>query len=203
MWISVAAAVAFPAFLAAQTDGFLSLTPKKDVEEHWVVVGTPPEVWSVQDGVIACAGRPMGYLRSKQKYKNYIFRAEWRFQAEGWTGAPEKWPNAGFLIHSSEEQGKTWPNSFVEVQGHYGQAGSLFGGRIQGAKRGPIVKDRIPFGEWDRVEVTSKDGTVKVVLNGVTVNEGWGADPPEGYISLQSEGWPVFYRNLEIRVLPD
>ena len=43
---------------------------------------------------------------------------------------------------------------------------------------------------------------MKVVLNGVRVNEGWGADPAEGYICLQSEGWPVFYRKLEIKVLP-
>jgi hypothetical protein len=188
---------------AGQSEGFVSLMPKKDVTEKWVIVGTPPEVWSVQDGVIACAGKPMGYLRTKDKYKNYIFRAEWKFQKEGWTGAPQRWPNAGFFIHASEEVGKRWPQSFVEVQGHYGEAGSVFNGGIQGAKRGPIVQNRIPFGEWDRYEVTSRDGTVKVILNGEMVNEGFGANPPEGYICLQSEGWPVFYRNVEIKVLPE
>ena len=177
--------------------------PERDVTEKWVIVGTPQEVWSVKGGVIACAGNPMGYLRTRQKYRNYVFRAEWRFQKEGWTGAPEEWPNAGFLIHASEETGKRWPRSFVEVQGHYGEAGSLFGGRIKGARRGPIVKDRTPFGEWDKYEVTSNNGTVRVVLNGRLVNEGYGADPPEGYICLQSEGWPVFYRNIEIKVLPE
>jgi hypothetical protein len=197
------ACLLFPAALAAQSDGFVSLMPQKDVTEHWVIVGTPPEVWKVEDSVIACAGRPMGYLRTKQKYENYILRAEWRFKSEGWEGAPEKWPNAGFFIHASEEVGKRWPQSFVEVQGHYGQAGSVFGGQIKGAKRGPIVKDRIPFGEWDRYEITSKDGAVRVLLNGALVNEGYGADPPEGYICLQSEGWPVFYRNVAIKVLPD
>ena len=188
---------------AGQTTGFVSLTPQKDVTEHWVIVGTPAEVWSVQDGVIACAGKPSGYLRTKQKYKNYILRGEWRFKTEGWTRAPERWPNAGFFIHASEEVGKVWPLSFVEVQGHYGEKGSLFNGGIKGAKRGPIVKDQVAFGEWDKYEITAKDGTVKVVLNGVLVNEGYGADPPEGYICLQSEGWPVFYRKIEIKVLPD
>jgi hypothetical protein len=89
------------------------------------------------------------------------------------------------------------------VHGHFGQAGSVFGGRIKGAKRGPIVKDRIPFGKWDRYEITSKDGDVRAVLNGVLVNGGYGADPAEGYICLQSEGWPVFYRNVEIKVLSE
>jgi hypothetical protein len=186
----------------AQSDGFVSLVPRQELSEFWLVVNCPPEVWSLKDGAIAAAGKPMGYLRTKQKFKNYIFRAEWRFPTEGWKGAPEEWPNAGFFIHASEEPGKTWPKSFIEVQGHYGEAGSLFGGRIKGSKRGPIVKDRVPFGDWDRYEVTSQDGAVKVVLNGVQVNEGWGADPAEGYICLQSEGWPVFYRKLEIKILP-
>lgn len=199
IWIAAMA----PAVLGAQSDGFVSLMPKKDVGEHWVVVGTPQETWRVEDGVIACAGEPRGYLRSQRKYRNYVFRAEWRFQTEGWTSAPERWPNAGFFIHASEEQGKRWPASFVEVQGHFGEAGSVFNGGIQGAKRGPIVKNRIRFGDWDRVEVTSQNGTVKVILNGELVNEGWGANPAEGYICLQSEGWPVFYRNVQIRVLPD
>lgn len=199
IWIAAMA----PAVLGAQNDGFVSLMPKKDVGEHWVVVGTPPETWRVEDGAIACAGEPRGYLRSQRKYRNYVFRAEWRFQTEGWTQAPERWPNAGFFIHASEEQGKRWPASFVEVQGHFGEAGSVFNGGIQGAKRGPIVKNRIRFGDWDRVEVTSQNGTVKVILNGELVNEGWGANPAEGYICLQSEGWPVFYRNVQIRVLPD
>ncbi|MEB2363815.1 MAG: DUF1080 domain-containing protein [Bryobacteraceae bacterium] len=188
---------------SAQSVGFESLTPRKEVTEYCVIAGTPSEVWSVQDGVIACTGKPSGYLRSKQKYKNYILRAEWRFKTEGWSFAPSRWPNAGFLIHASEEPGKVWPKSFVEVQGHYGEAGSLFSGGIKGAKRGPIVKDRVPFGAWDRYEITSHDGTVRVVLNGVLVNEGWGANPAEGYICLQSEGWPVFYRNIEIKILPD
>jgi hypothetical protein len=129
----------------AQSAGFESLTPRKDVTEHWVIVGRTAEVWSVQDGVIAYAGKPMGYLRSKQKYQSYVLRAEWRFQKEGSTTAPERWPNAGFFIHASEEVGKVWPKSFVEVQGYYGEAGSVFSGGIKGAKRGPIVKDRVPL----------------------------------------------------------
>jgi len=195
-----------PVILAAQSGGFISLMPKADVREFWIIEGTPPESWSVQDGVIACTGKPNGFLRSKKSYKNYIFRAEWRFQKEGWTGAPAEWPNAGFFIHSGEVI-KTWPKSF-EVQGHYGEAGSLFGvlgGKIRGARRGVLVplKDRPPLGEWDRYEIVSINGGVTVVLNGKVVNAGVGAEPSEGNICLQSEGWPVFYRNVEIMELPE
>jgi hypothetical protein len=64
------------------------------------------------------------------------------------------------------------------------------------------VKDRIPFGDWDRYEITSKDGNVTVMLNGKLVNEGSDAKPAEGNICLQSEGWEVHYRNVEIKELP-
>ncbi len=202
--LSAAAAGFWGIFLlSGQTDGFISLSPKRDVTEHWIVEGTPPETWSVRDGVILCAGKPNGFLRSKKTYKNFIFRAEWRFRKEGWTAAPPEYPNAGFFIHAREIQDR-WPVS-LEVQGHYGEAGSLFGvrgGKITGARRGPFVQDRVPFGEWDRYEITSKDGRVTVVLNGKLVNEGWDAFPGEGSICLQSEGWEVHYRNLEVRELP-
>ncbi len=197
MWIASAA------MLAAQTDGFVSLMPQKNVTELWTIEGTPPETWSVKDGVIYCTGKPNGFLRSQGTYRNYLLQAEWRFETEGWTKAPPEWPNAGFFIHAGPVQ-NTWPVSF-EVQGHFGEAGSLFGvrgGKISGAKRGPIVQDRPPFGSWDSYEITSLDGRVKVVLNGKLVNEGFDAQPREGNICLQSEGWPVQYRKVAIKVLP-
>ena len=92
-----------------------------------------------------------------------------------------------------------------EVQGHFGQAGSLFGvrgGTVEGAKRGPIDDQRPPFGSWDRYEITQQNGNIRVVLNGRLINEGSNAKPSEGNICIQSEGWPVDYRNIQIKVLP-
>jgi len=190
---------------AATAEGFVSLMPQRDVTELWTIEGTPASTWSVEDGEIVCQGKPNGFLRSKKVYKNYIFRAEWRFRKDGWVPRPEDegWPNAGFFIHAGPVV-DGWPTS-LEVQGHFGEAGSLFGvrgGRINGARRGVIVKDRIPFGNWDRYEITSRDGKVTVVLNGKLVNEGTDANPAQGNICLESEGWEVHYRNIEIRELP-
>ncbi|MFB3828996.1 MAG: DUF1080 domain-containing protein [Bryobacteraceae bacterium] len=184
-------------------DGFVSLMPRRAISEHWVVEGkAPAEAWTLRDGVIACTGQPNGILRSKKAYRNYVLRAEWRFQL-GWEPkGNQEWPNAGFFIHAHEIV-NGWPRSF-EVQGYFGEAGSLFGvrgGKITGAKRGPFVKDRPPFGSWDKYEITSVDGNIKVVLNGVLVNEGTDASPSEGHICLQSEGWPVYYRNIAIKEL--
>ncbi|HUS07877.1 MAG TPA: DUF1080 domain-containing protein [Bryobacteraceae bacterium] len=189
----------------AASDGFVSLMPRKDVTELWTIEETPPSTWRVENNEIISTGKPNGFLRSKKIYKNYILRAEWRFKKEGWVPTPqdEGWPNAGFFIHAGPIV-KGWPTS-LEVQGHFGEAGSVFGvrnGKIKGTRRGPIVKDRIPFGEWDKYEITSQDGKVKVVLNGKLVNEGYDAEPSQGNVCLQSEGWEVHYRNVEIKELP-
>ncbi len=75
----------FAACLArAATDGFVSLMPRQDVTELWTIENTPPSTWSVEGDEIMCKGVPNGFLRSKKSYKNYVFRAEWRFKKEGW-----------------------------------------------------------------------------------------------------------------------
>ncbi len=193
---------ALVAVLSAQPDDFVSLSPKADLAEHWTVEGSAADTWAVQDGVIACTGRPNGFLRSRKVYRNFIFRAEWRFRKEGWTEKPPKYPNAGFFIHAGAVE-RDWPKS-LEVQGHYGEAGSLFGvrgGSVSGAHRGPVFENRRPFGEWESIEVQSLDGVVTVKLNGKKMNEGREIEPAEGSICLQSEGWPVFYRNIRIKEL--
>ena len=195
--------LAFCAVFAA--DGFVSLMPKHNLKEHWTVDGdAPAEAWMLRDGMIATTGQPNGFLRSKKKYRNFILRADWRFQA-GWKPPKvgNEWPNAGFFILAGPTT-DGWPTS-LEVQGYFGEAGSLFGvrgGKIAGAKRGPFVKDRPEFGSWDHYQITSLNGRITVELNGVIVNEGTGAYPEEGNVCLQSEGWPVYYRNVAIKELP-
>ena len=188
--------------LDAEPSRFSSLSPKVDVREHWIIEGSAPGTWTVKDGVIVCSGKPNGFLRSKRSYRNFVFRAEWRFQKKGWTKKPPSYPNAGYFIHAGRVE-RDWPKS-LEVQGHYGEAGSLFGvrgGRVVGAHRGPTPENRRPFGEWESVEIESLDGVVTVRLNGKKMNEGRDIEPREGNICLQSEGWPVYYRNLAVKDL--
>lgn len=187
---------------SGQSEGFVSLSPRSRLGEHWTVEGSAPDTWSVKDGVIVCSGRPNGFLRSRKSYRDFVFRAEWRFQKEGWTGQPPTYPNAGYFIHAGAVE-RGWPRS-LEIQGHYGEAGSLFGvrgGRVSGARRGPIPENRKPFGEWESIEVQSLNGIITVALNGGKMNEGRDIYPTEGNICLQAEGWPVFYRNLKIKKL--
>jgi len=127
MFVLVVFMLLAPAFTWAQTDDFVSLMPKADLSEFWSAAASPEGTWSLENGVIAAKGKPMGILRSNKKYKNFVLRVELRFKKEGWTKAPAEWPNAGVFIFASEEVRERyphWPRSFVEVQGHYGEIAS-------------------------------------------------------------------------------
>ena len=64
--------------------------------------------------------------------------------------------------------------------------------------RGPKDVEK-PVGKWNRQEVICSGGTVKMILNGVLVNEGRDASPDEGRIQLQSEGAEIWVRRMELR----
>jgi len=67
------------------------------------------------------------------------------------------------------------------------------------------IKDDVasPLGEWTKVECICRADKVTIKINGTTVNECYNVFPQEGRILLQNESNEVFFRNLEIRPLPD
>jgi hypothetical protein len=58
-----------------------------------------------------------------------------------------------------------------------------------------------PLGEWTRVECLCAGDRIRVVVNGVTVNECRHVFPAAGKILLQSEGFELFVRRFELRPL--
>ncbi len=58
-----------------------------------------------------------------------------------------------------------------------------------------------PVGEWNRMEVICKGDTIRILLNGVVVNEGTGAVPSEGFVCLQSELAECIVRRYELHAL--
>lgn len=199
--ILVAAVLAGSAALfgsKADNEGFQSLVPARDISELWVPEVTPADSWSLKDGVITSTGKPLGYLRTRKKYRNYILKVDWRFKPEG---APPDANSGIFLSISGPPQ--ELPQC-IEVQLQQPTAGSVFGlsgAKINGAKR--LQGKARPLGEWNRYEITVRDGTLSLVFNGEKVNEGTAMDPAEGHIGLQSEGWEVQFRNILVKELGD
>lgn len=63
--------------------------------------------------------------------------------------------------------------------------------------RGAKDVDR-PVGEWNRLEVICKGDSVRILINGVIVNEGTKANPAAGFIGIQTEWAECWFRKLEL-----
>ncbi|MCB1080015.1 MAG: DUF1080 domain-containing protein, partial [Verrucomicrobiae bacterium] len=63
--------------------------------------------------------------------------------------------------------------------------------------RGPKDVENPP-GEWNRMEVICRGDTIRILINGVLVNEGANANPSEGFICLQAEGAECWIRRYEL-----
>jgi hypothetical protein len=166
------------------------------------------DVWSVQEGVLICKGRPAGVLRSSASYQNYELTVEWRWP-EGSKGG-----NSGVLVHASNpRQLDIWPKS-LEVQLAAGNAGDFWviGETIEvPSERKPKSGRRIlnltddsekPPGQWNTLRVRCQDSNITVWVNDDKVNEGTDCSVSQGAICLQSEGAEIHFRKVELKPLP-
>jgi hypothetical protein len=172
----------------------------------------PDKTWTVRDGAIVCAGRPNGYLITDKEYGDFVLRVQWR-----WGEAPARGGrNSGVFVWVSGPD-KIWPKG-VEAQLFSGSAGDIwlvdnFKLHVDPARQDPRTprhfyrtdKDNKtiekPVGEWNQYEITCKGGTIKLVVNGHSENEGTMAESSKGKILLQSEGSEIHFRNVELKHL--
>jgi hypothetical protein len=166
------------------------------------------DVWSVKDGVLHCKGQPVGYLLTKKNnYHDYVLTLEWRW--------PDKGGNNGVLVHVTTPGALgVWPKS-LEVQLQSGDAGDfwIIGTTIDvenAAKRRQDRRyinlsdgDEKPLGQWNTMEITCRGDEVLVKVNGKLVNRATKMSQTKGAIALQSEGTPIEFRNIKLRMLSD
>jgi hypothetical protein len=168
--------------------------------------GVTKDAFQVEDGVLICKGSPAGYWYTDKSYKNYILRFDWRYKRpDGLDKDSDFKGNSGYLIHITGDH-KVWPKC-VEVQGMNADAGNIFaigGAKITGKKDAEVQKAAInPVGEWNRMEITSVNGTLISRVNGQVVSFGTNGDLMSGPIGFQSEGAEIHWRNVRIRELPE
>jgi hypothetical protein len=162
------------------------------------------DVWSVEDGVIVCQGRPVGYLRTEGEYENYVLELEWRWPAGKKPG------NSGVLVHCTSPAALgIWPKS-LECQLGSGDAGDFWviGTTLSVADPKKRTMDRRtlnltngsekPIGEWNKYVIVCSGNAVTCVVNGDVVNYGWNASQTKGAICLQSEGAEIHFRNIKL-----
>lgn len=175
------------------------------------------DVWSVEDGILKCKGRPAGYLQTKRWYRDYELDLQWR-----WPG--ESGGNSGVLVHTTTPLVFFgWPKS-LEVQLMAGNAADFWvickgvDIRVEDeANRRPPPREgdqhshrRIrrlggefenPVGQWNTMKVICRGGEIKVFINDQLANHGTKCTVTEGAIALQSEGTPIEFRNITLKPL--
>ncbi|MCA1684518.1 MAG: DUF1080 domain-containing protein [Planctomycetia bacterium] len=168
------------------------------------LIGIGPKTVSIQDGEVHVSGKPNGYFATRESYRNYVLRFEWRYERpEGLKSEASFQGNSGLLLHIAPPH-KVWPVC-IESQLMNADAGNLFGvsgAKFRGSKDAQAQKKAVkPVGDWNFQEVTCKDGSIVCTINGVEVSRGDGASPDHGPIAWQSEGAPISFRNLMIKPL--
>jgi hypothetical protein len=165
----------------------------------------PALAWTVTNGVIHCAGKPSGYLRTAQSFSNYVLTVEWRF-----VKVAPKADNTGILVHMQLPD-NVWPMC-IQNQGKHDNQGDLIymAGAESKEHRGmdantPVPKNgpsnEKPVGEWDTVKTVCDGNDVKAYVNGKFMNEGTECTLASGFIGFQSEGGEFEIRKVLLEPL--
>ena len=56
--------------------------------------------------------------------------------------------------------------------------------------------------QWNEYYIRAINGEVRLWVNGFEVSGGNACEPATGFVALESEGSPIEFRNIQIRVLP-
>jgi len=201
------------------TGQFEALFNGKDLA-GWVNVNTAEDTWTVRNGLLICSGHPIGVMRTKKQYENFVLHIEWMHMEAGGNSGVFAWSNAqpdpatrlpnGVEVQMLELE---WPN-LNKVNGVTPPLayvhGELFG--VGGVKTTPdnprgdrskSVENRCKGkGEWNTYDVVAVDGTIKLSVNGKVVNGISHATQKKGYLCLESEGAEIHFRNIRILELP-
>ena len=179
----------------------------------WEFVAVPAmdlkEVCTLRpEGVIAIAGKPVGFIATTTSHANYRLHAEWRW--------PDKPGNSGVLLHISggPANGTAWPLC-VQLQLKATRVGDLL--PMNGAAfaeklstppgANPPQLDRLapdsekPAGEWNTCDLTCHGDSITVEVNGVRQNTVSRVSPAAGRIGFQLEGVPFELRSVRLSPL--
>jgi len=218
MFASLLASAALSLAAPPCPEGFTPLFNGVDLS-GWVNANCKPTTFVAKDGMIFCDGDPNGFLRTDRTYENFVFEVEWKHESP--TG------NAGIFVWADPDEapGVPFPKS-IEVQvmmtpdvsdkegrllyTGQGDIFSIHGSRMTPDRPHPAGWERClpserrtkPAGEWNHYRITCDRGSIKLEVNGVEVSGGHSAHPANGFLCLEAEGSPIWFRNLCIKELP-
>lgn len=213
----VLACAALSCSTPAQREGVVELFNGRNLA-GWSYVSADPsvpqsEVWSVEDGVLTCAGTPIGFVHRGPSVQDFRMVVEYRWK-------PGTTPGNSGIFSRIQEPLKPLPNT-VEVQLMHGNAGDTLGlqgkqvsaeqprffsvkkhalaGDIAGVRK--MLDMEKPPGQWNRVEIVAVGPRYTVWINGELVNQVEGVEVSAGTVGLQSEGGIIQFRRVTLAPL--
>lgn len=212
------------AFLDGNGLGWRALT-----QNDFTNVNCDPGTWSWTNGLIKCTGSPVGVIRSTQQITNLELVVEWRHLKPAGNSGVFLWATPESIKALEAGQGRLPTGVEVQILDHgyteqyekqsgkkadwFTTNGDVFPTGTTKLEPFPPVSpggDRsFPrknlskgVGEWNHYYVRAINGEVRLWVNGEEVSGGKDARPATGYLCLESEGSPIEFRNLRIRVIP-
>jgi hypothetical protein len=196
-------------------------------EADFAPVNCDSNTWSWKDGITHCTGSPVGVIRSQQTYTNFELIATWRHLRDAGNSGIFVWATEdslkslkrGQLPHGIEVQvldlGYTarYEKDTGKKADWFTCHGDVFPvGRSRmkpfppvapnGERSFPSKNLSKGVGEWNHYYIRAINGEVRLWVNGEEVSGGTSIEPRSGYLALESEGSPVEFKGLRLRVLP-
>jgi hypothetical protein len=197
-------------------------------EADFAPVNGNADTWTFKDGGIVSTGKPIGVMRTKQKFTNVEFVIQWRhLRAAGNSGVfvwvpdealtdlkPDNLPKWGIevqmLDHGYKEQ---YEKSSGKKGDWFTTNGDIFAvgnSKLKpfpplspnGSRSFPRKNLSKGVGEWNHYYVRAINGEVRLWVNGEEVSGGSGAAPNTGYLCLEAEGSPIEFKHFRVRELP-
>ncbi len=174
----------------------------------WSVFPAPKDAaanpWTVSEGVLSCAGQPIGYIQTEKTYESFELELDWRFDPTKGAG------NSGVLLRVVGED-QVWPKS-MEAQLHSENAGDIWNigefpatvdaARTQGRRTiKNYPSNEKPLGEWNHYRIVYDGPTLMLFVNGTLQNVATHCEAVPGRLALQSEGAYIQFRNVRIKVI--
>jgi len=161
--------------------------------------------WHAEDGILWTEGKG-GWLRSDQRYADFLLRLEYRVS----TGAV-----SGIFLRAAEQGDPTFTGLKIALLDDAEQLTDLHStGAIYGAVI-PLYSVGRKAGEWNQVEISCIGRRLTVFLNGNRIHKISFDDPAfvfaekrplsrvpnQGYLGLESHTNRVDFRSLRIQVI--
>lgn len=190
-------------------------------------VNCKKDTWSWKEGMLSCNGNCIGVLRSNKQFENFELMLDWKHhQAAGNSGVflwtpetsltdlgPDALPDGiecqildhGYVNQYEQQSGKK--ADWFTTNGDVFPVGEAKMKPFEplspdGVRSFPSSDHSNGFGEWNRYFIRAINGEVRLWVNGHEVSGGNQCKPATGFLCLESEGAPIDFRNIKIRILP-